>query len=280
MSSNKIHPCLWFDNQASEATDFYCSVFQSGKVTARTELVTIFELDGNKFMTINGGPMFQKNPSISFFVVRQTQEEVRELWDQLGDGGSALMPLDQYGWSELYGWVQDRYGVNWQISTGDNAETRYQFTPCLMFVQEQCGKAREAIELYTSLFNDSSIVNIHEYTASDHDTTGLVKHGSFMLQGKTFIAMDSSADHHFQFNEAVSLVIECENQHEIDYYWDNLKSEADEGQCGWIKDRFGVSWQIIPQPFCQWALDPEKGPRVMEKVMTMKKLDFDALENA
>jgi len=280
MLSNKIHPCLWFDNQAGEAADFYCSIFESAEVTAQTSLVTIFKLDGHKFMAINGGPMFQKNPSISFFVVRQSREEVSRLWAKLTEGGSILMALDQYEWSELYGWVQDRYGVNWQVSMGDIGDTSYNYSPCLMFVQDQCGKAREAIELYTTLFENSSILNIQEYTASDHDRTGLVKHGSFMLQGKTFIAMDSSANHPFQFNEAISLVVECENQQEIDYYWEALKIETNEGQCGWIKDRFGVSWQIIPKPFCQWALDPEKGPRVMEKVMTMKKLDFHALENA
>jgi predicted 3-demethylubiquinone-9 3-methyltransferase (glyoxalase superfamily) len=280
MRSNKIYPCLWFDDQAGEAAEFYCSVFDKGRITAQTSLATTFELDGHKFMGINGGPMFQKNPSVSFFLSCQTKEKVSKLWNQLTEGGMILMPLDTYAWSEHYGWVQDRYGVNWQLMYGETAGIKYTFTPCLMFVQEQSGKARDAIELYTSVFGNSKVIALNEYTEADHDTTGFIKHGSFTLFGKPFVAMDSSGGHQFRFNEGISLVVECATQQEIDFYWDSLKGAQEEGECGWIKDRFGLWWQIIPDQFVRWATDAEKGPRVMEKAMSMKKLDLHALENA
>lgn len=280
MRNHKIYPCLWFDNQAGEAADFYCSLFENGRITAQTSLATTFELDGHRFMGINGGPMFQINPSISFYVVRQSRDEIGRLFTQLTEGGSVLMPLDKYEWSDHYAWVQDRFGVNWQIMTDETVERDYNLAPCLMFVQQQCGKAKEAIDLYTTVFDNSETLALQEYPGEGNGTSGLVMHGSFRLDGKRFVAMDSPGDHRFQFNEGISFVVHCGSQQEIDFYWDSLKAETEEGNCGWIKDRFGISWQIIPEKFIHWATDAEKGPRVMEKAMSMKKLDLHALENA
>ena len=103
--NNQIHPCLWFDNQAQEAAKFYCSVFKNSKITLDTPMVVNFELNGKKFMGLNGGPMFKFNESVSFVVDCDTQEEIDYYWDALTKGGSESM----------CGWLKDKYGVSWQI---------------------------------------------------------------------------------------------------------------------------------------------------------------------
>src|SRR5690606_13258483 len=115
MMKNSIYPCLWFDGNAKEAAEWYVSVFQDSRITADTPLVATFESSGQKFMCLNGGPEYGINPSISFFVLCESFEEVDQLWAKLIEGGNALMPLDKYEWSERYGWLQDRFGVSWQL---------------------------------------------------------------------------------------------------------------------------------------------------------------------
>lgn len=276
-----IYPCLWFDGQAKAAAEFYCSVFSNSKITTDTDLVVGFELNVQKFMGLNGGPKFKINPSISFYVVCETEEEVNAAWEKLLEGGSVLMELDKYNWSERYGWVQDRFGVNWQLSYGKLKDVGQKFTPTLMFVGKQHGRAEEAINFYTSVFDNSSTVGVLRYTAEDNDVAGTIKHAQFKLNGNVFMAMDSGHDHQFQFNEGISLVVNCETQQEIDYYWNKLTSEGgQESMCGWLKDKFGVSWQIVPAILGKLMSDPLKAPRVVEAFMKMKKFDIEKLVNA
>lgn len=278
---NPIHPCLWFDGQAKAAAEFYCSVFTNSKITTDTDLVVAFELNGQNFMGLNGGPHFKINPSISFFVVCETEAEVNAAWEKLLEGGSVLMELDKYDWSERYGWVQDRFGVNWQLSYGKLKDVGQKFTPTLMFVGEQHGRAEEAINFYTSVFDNSSIVGMLKYSEQDPDETGTIKHAQFKLNENVFMAMDSGYDHQFQFNEGISLVVNCETQKEIDYFWNTFTADGgQESMCGWLKDKFGVSWQIVPTILSKLMSDPQKAPRVMEAFMKMKKFDIDKLINA
>jgi len=171
----QIYPCLWFDGKGKEAADFYCSVFANTSITSENPLVVIIESAGQKFMFLNGGPHFKLNPSISFYVVCETVQEVDQAWAKLIDGGSVLMPLDQYPWSEKYGWVQDKFGVNWQLSAGNLESVGQKFTPTFMFTQQYAGKAEQAIQYYTSVFKDSSVVGIMRYTAEDPDVEGTIK---------------------------------------------------------------------------------------------------------
>jgi len=105
---NQIYPCLWFDGNAKEAAEFYCSVFKNCKITADTPMVVTFELHGKKFMGLNGGAKFKFTPAISIFVLCESIEETNEVWTKLIDGGKALIPIDKHHWSERYGWVQDK----------------------------------------------------------------------------------------------------------------------------------------------------------------------------
>jgi predicted 3-demethylubiquinone-9 3-methyltransferase (glyoxalase superfamily) len=276
----QIYPCLWFDGKGKEAADFYCSVFAGTHITSENPLVVMIESAGQKFMFLNGGPHYTLNPSISFYVVCETVQEVDQAWTKLIDGGSVLMPLDQYPWSEKYGWVQDKFGVSWQLSAGKLEAVGQKFTPTFMFTQQYAGKAEQAIQFYTSVFKDSSVVGIMRYTAEDHDVEGTIKHAQFTLGKQVFMAMDSSLSHQFIFNEAISLVVECENQDEIDYYWDKLSAVPEAEQCGWLKDQFGISWQIVPQILKQLMSDPAKSERVVNAFMQMKKFDIAKLLDA
>jgi len=277
---NPIYPCLWFDGNAKTAAEFYCSVFENTAISTENPLVVTFESAGQKFMLLNGGPHFKLNPSISFFVVFETIEEVDKTWEKLLNGGSVLMPLDKYDWSEKYGWVQDKFGVNWQLSAGKLEDVGQKFTPSLLFTNAMAGKAEQAVQFYTSVFANSSVRGILKYTADDQDIEGNVKHAQFSLGNQVFMAMDSSWPHEFSFNEAISLVVDCETQQEIDYYWGKLLAVPEAEQCGWLKDQFGVSWQIVPVILGELMSDLSRSERVINAFMQMKKFDIQKLREA
>jgi len=279
--THNIHPCLWYDGNAKAAAEFYCSVFPNSKITTDTPMVVNFELYGQKFMGLNGGPQFKFNPSISFFIICETDEEIATLWEKLSDGGFVMMPLDKYSWSEKYGFVKDKFGLAWQIMKGKYSDVNQKITPCFLFVGNQYGNAEKAVRFYTKVFDHSSINGILLYEADEGEQqAGKVKHSQFTLDEKVFMAMDGFGNHEFAFNEAISFVVECRNQQEIDYFWNKLTEGGKESMCGWLLDQFGVSWQIIPYNIGQLMGTPEKAQKVMPKVMQMKKLDMAILEEA
>ncbi len=276
-----IFPCLWFDGNAKEAAEFYCSTFKNSKITTDTPMVVNFEIDGSKIMGLNGGPMFKINPSISLMVTCATKEETEGIWNKLIEGGSAMMPLNKYPWSELYGWVVDKFGMTWQLMLGELPEGAQKIIPSFLFVGEQYGKALQAIKEYASIFPDSKIGTPQIYQAGEAQPEGNLKFGHFFLQGSMFAAMDGFGAHEFKFNEAVSIMVECSTQQEIDHYWDSLiAGGGKESRCGWLVDKYGVSWQIIPNNIGTLMTDPERSGRVMQAILKMNKLDMAILENA
>lgn len=278
--NNHIYPCLWFDGKAKEAAELYCSAFKNSKITQDASIVVSFELGGQKFIGLNGGPKFTPNPSISFFVVCETMEEIDHAWNTLADGGEVLMPLEKYDWSEKYGWIQDRYGVTWQLGYGKMKDVGQKFTPTLLFTGRHVGRAEEAIQYYTSVFDNSSITGILKYGKDEGETEGTVKHAQFTLDNYVFMAMDSTATHAFTFNEAISFVVECETQEEIDYYWDTLTKGGREDMCGWLGDKYGVSWQIVPLILSALMSDPSRSERVTQAFLKMRKFDIELLKRA
>lgn len=279
--NNSIYPCLTLKGKVAEAADFYIHTFGEGKIVQTSPYVILIELSGQKVMLLNDGPSSSPNASISFMVICETAEETEQYWNKLIDGGKALMPLDSYDWSTKYGWVEDKYGVSWQLYTGRKNDTPQKFCPTLMFTKANAGKASDAIHFYTKLFPQSDIEGIMEYAEGDGDTPGFVKHAQFKIKDFIAMAMDSSAAHAFSFNDAISLVVNCDNQAEIDKYWDQLTADGGkEIACGWLVDKYGVSWQIIPKVLGQLMTDPERSQRVMAALMKMKKLIIADLENA
>jgi predicted 3-demethylubiquinone-9 3-methyltransferase (glyoxalase superfamily) len=278
--NNNIFPCLWFDGKAKEAADLYCSIFSNSKITVDSPMVVMFEIEGKKIMGLNGGPMFKINPLISLFVTCGSNEEIENIWNKLIEGGSAMMPLNKYPWSEKYGWVVDKFGMTWQLMLGDLPAGAEKIIPSFLFIGEQYGKAEEAIKMYTSIFPNSQVHTLQLYKAGEPQPEGKLKFGHFSLDHNLFSAMDGLGEHQFKFNEAVSLVVECDTQKEIDNYWNKLTEGGEESMCGWLKDKFGVSWQIIPKIIGSLMMDREKAPRVMQAVMKMKKLDIEKMVNA
>jgi predicted 3-demethylubiquinone-9 3-methyltransferase (glyoxalase superfamily) len=285
---NNIFPCFWFDPEtgsAHAAADFYCNAFRDAKITSDAGVAVNLELFGQQVVLLNGGPQFRPNPSISLFMVFESMEEIDQTWQKLANEGSVLMPLDKYEWSEKYGWVQDKYGVNWQLSFGKISDVGQKFAISLMFTAAQRGKAEEAINLYTSIFKGSSIHGILKYTDKDQNAYahGTVMHAQFKLDGYTFMAMDSGVENDHPFSEGVSIMVECKTQDEIDAYWKKLTADGgEESMCGWLKDKFGVSWQILPDSLLNMVNHPDKerSKRVMDAFMQMKKFDIATLEKA
>ena len=277
---NLIYPCLWFDGNAKAAAEFYCSVFANSKITTDTPMVVNFELSRKKFMGLNGGPQFKFNPSVSFFTICETENEIDGVWSKLIKDGKVMMALDNYPWSKKYGWVQDKFGISWQLMMGDAEQMGGKIIPAFMFTGSQAGKAEQAMHFYTSLFSDSKIKDINRYLIGENDVEGTVKHGRFNLSNQSFIAMDSSAPHGFQFNEAISFVVDCETQQEIDFYWNKLTEGGQESQCGWLRDKFGLSWQIVPTVLSKLMSDPTKSQRVIAAFMQMTKFDIEKLLKA
>ena len=155
--------------------------------------------------------------------------------------------------------------------------------PTLMFASEVCGKAEEAVTSYTSVFPDSKVGAILRYGPDEQpDEAGTIKHVGFSLEGQEFAAMDSARQHDFAFNEAISLIVSCNTQEEIDHYWESLSAFPEAEQCGWLKDRYGVSWQIVPSDMDEMMRTgtKEQIARVTEAFLKMKKFDIAELQGA
>lgn len=275
--NNNIYPCLWLNNNAKEVANYYASIFTNTNIIAENPVVVMLQIAGQNFMLLNGGPKFSINSSISFFTTCETIEEIDNYWNKLCENGSILMPLNKYPWSEKYGWVQDKFGVNWQLSLGLMKEVHQKLTPTLMFTQQQSGKALEAINFYTSIFPSSSITGISKYGEGEGDSIDNVKHAQFTINNFGLMAMDSSMAHNFIFNEATSFVVNCDTQEQIDFYWDNLTKNGEESMCGWLKDKYGVSWQIVPTILGKLMSNKSKSQAVMQAFLKMKKFDIAAL---
>jgi len=295
----KIIPHLWFDTQAKEAAEFYSTVFPDSKVESVTEIkdtpsgdsqIVSFTVAGYSFMAISAGPLFKFNPSVSFHVKCKTADEVDAIWAKLSPGGKVMMELGKYPFSERYGWVQDKYGVSWQIIAG-NGEFKQRVTPVLMFTGAVCGKTEEAVAHYVDIFKNSPFakgpadakVAARYAKGEEPDTEGTVKYEWFMLEGQEFGAMDSARNHDFTFGEAISFMVSCDTQEEIDYYWDKLTAGGDPKaqQCGWLKDKYGLSWQVVPAMMGRlMGGDEATRARVTQAFLKMKKFDIAELERA
>jgi predicted 3-demethylubiquinone-9 3-methyltransferase (glyoxalase superfamily) len=299
----KITPHLWFDKEAKEAAEFYTSLFSESRIKNVSTLhntpsgdcdIVSFELSGQSFMAISAGPYFKFTPAVSFLVACQTKEEVDALWKALAEGGKVMMELGAYPFSEWYGWTADKYGLSWQIIlVRNNSKITQKITPTLLFVGDVCGKTEEAVNFYASVFKgapsddkapaETKIGDIMRHGAGEEpDKEGTIKYAAFTLLGYEFAAMDSAHKHDFTFNEAVSFVVNCDTQAEIDYYWEKLSVVPEAEQCGWLKDKFGLSWQIVPSSMDEMMTkgSEQQIARVTKAFLKMKKFDIVKLREA
>lgn len=290
-SMQKIIPHLWYDKEAKEATALYATLFPNSKVESVRTItgtpsgdcdIVNFTLAGQSFMAISAGPYFKLNPSISMFVVFENEKEIEAVWNKLIEGGKALMPYQTYPWAHKYGWLEDKYGLSWQLSMSEHHKMEQKITPLLMYTGAVAGKTKEAIEFYSSVFPNSKTEMLVPYALGEGDKEGFIKHSRFSLSGVNFMAMDSSYPHKFGFNEAISFIVNCDTQEEIDFYWEKLSAVPEAEQCGWLKDKFGVSWQIVPTAMGKMMESgtKEQIDRLTQAFLKMKKFDIKALERA
>ncbi len=296
----KITPHLWFDKEAKDAAELYTSLIPNSKInnvktlhntpSGDCDLVS-FELSGQPFMAISAGPLFKFNPSVSFHLKCKTKDEVDAIFEKLSSGGKILMPLGSYPFSDRYGWLEYKYGLSWQVILTGEREMKQRITPALMFVGRVCGKTEEALNFYADVFRNSPAgaagstnANIlARYSKGEEpDREGTVRYASFTLLGQEFGAMDSAREHKFAFNEALSFMVSCDTQAEIDYFWDRLSADPNAGQCGWLKDKYGLSWQITPTIMSEMlaSSDNDRMARVTQAFLKMKKFDIAALKRA
>jgi predicted 3-demethylubiquinone-9 3-methyltransferase (glyoxalase superfamily) len=277
----KITPCLWFDGNAKEAADLYCSVFADAKITAQSPFVTGISVSGQSITLLDGGPKYKPTPSISFYYICEKEDELNRIWKAFTKNGNVMMPLDKYPWSEKYGWVTDKFGISWQLALGKISDVGQKITPCLMFSGKQYGRADEAIKHYSSIFNNVKVDGILRYGKDEApDVEGKVKHAQLSMNNYKFMIMESAHSYNFTFTEGVSLTIHCENQDQIDYYWQKLTESGQESMCGWLKDKFGVSWQIIPTILDTLMSDPQKAGKAAQAFMSMRKLNIEQIVQA
>ncbi|WP_143822311.1 VOC family protein [Mucilaginibacter pedocola] len=288
-----IKPHIWFDQgQSKEAAEFYASLMPNSAVDYVNHFpmpgggqcdIVEFTFAGQSFLGISSNnPGLKIEPAISFMINFDPSQDadavtrIDEVWEKLSDGGKVMMPLGSYPFSKRYGWVADKYGVSWQlILTNPEGEERPVIIPSMMFTEDAAGRAEEAIDFYTSIFKDGK----RGTTAPRPEDMGPDKAGSLMFADfyadKTWIAaMDSAHPHGFKFNDAVSLLIPCETQEEVDYLWDALPADGGKpGQCGWLKDKFGVSWQVSSVVMLNGLKNgtPEQIERITSSFMGMGK---------
>lgn len=295
-----IVPHIWINRVADDAADFYVSALPDASVVEKetypTEdkdlldfqrefagrtLAVELDISGYRFVLINAGDEFTPTPAISFFlnfdpsVRADAHEELTRTWEKLVDGGQVLMELGEYPFSPHYGWVRDRYGVNWQLMlTNPEGEPRPFIIPDLMFCGPAQNKAREAVDFYLSVFPDAELGNRAYYDRDEGPATAdSVIFSDFQIRGDWLSVMDSAVEQPFTFSPGISLLVNTRDQGELDRIWDALSAVPEAEQCGWLQDKYGVSWQIVPQNL----QDLLKLPGAYGRFMEMKKIIIDEL---
>ena len=293
--SQKIVPNIWFDHDADDAGAFYVDVFPDatagvgakypdGLEGAQAEfsgktLTVDVVIEGYQVTLINAGPEFRPNPSVSFMLnfdplafggEAEARARLDATWEKLLSGGRVLMDLDTYPFSPRYGWLEDRFGVSWQLLLSNaEGEPRPFLIPQLMFCGPVQNQAKEATTFYSSLVPDSGVGFIAPYPQQTGPAAaGAVMFGEFRLAGQWFSMMDSAVEQSFTFSNGISLEVRCADQAEIDRYWEALSSSPEAEQCGWLVDRYGLSWQIVPENMGE--LMERRG--AFERMSEMKKL--------
>ncbi|AKK03388.1 VOC family protein [Corynebacterium epidermidicanis] len=285
----KITPSIWCNQNAREVADFYVSTFRDAQIVgnqtypesglpdwqqdmAGKELMIDLEIAGLRISLINADGHYHPNGAVNFMVNfdpaahPDAVDYLDSVWARLIDGGQIRMELGEYPFSQRYGWVEDRFGVNWQlIVTRPENDPRPHVIPSFMF----CGKAQdrcaEAVDYWCDVIDNSQVGRRVEYP----NKPGSVMFSEFQLGGQWFTAMDSAVPQDFTFDGGVSFVISAHEQDEVDYLWEKLADT--EQPCGWCLDQFGAVWQIIPDNFGELMSRPGS----YETMLTMTKIEID-----
>lgn len=279
---------LWMQGNGEEAGEFYARSLPEATTEVESRYPNEGLLDfqqpfagkpltvslwvrGRKITLVNAGGEFAPNPSISIILVFNTgqRESLDATWSALMEGGTALMPLDAYPFSTRYGWVKDKYGVSWQLmESSEPVEPRASVIPSLMFGGAAQNRAAEAIEFYGQVLG-AKLDSVYPYgQPTESATAEALMYAQFTLGDDCVAAMDSGVPQDFTFTPGVSLEWHCDGQAEIDRVWDAMSAVPEAEACGWLTDKFGVSWQIVPSNMGELM----ERPGAFENMLKMKKL--------
>lgn len=287
-----IVPHLWFDKEAREAAEFYTGLFPDSNIVNTSVILDTpsgdaeaidFVLAGQAFEAISAGPYFKFTPTVSLMVTCDSADEVDRLWAALAPGGQVMMEVGAYPFSPRYGWVADRFGLSWQLIWQPGARTSQKINVSLLFSGEVNGKAEEAARFYAGVFPGGHVDMVSHYPPGEAQAAAAkANYVGFNLMGQRFSAMDNGFETDDAFNEALSLIVYCDTQEEVDAYWAKLSYVPEAEMCGWLKDRYGLSWQIVPRAMSRLMTEGDEAQtrRVTQAMLTMKKLDIAALESA
>ncbi|MGP6172926.1 VOC family protein [Corynebacterium sp. A21] len=292
----RVIPNIWIQRVADEAADFYVNAIPDTQLVdtvkypgeglpdfqadfAGKTLTNTLEIDGYKFVLINAGEEFTPNSSISFILNfdpsfrADARGDLDRTWEKLTAEGTVFMELGEYPFSPHYGWVQDRYGVSWQLMlTNPEGVPRPFIVPTMMFAGPVQNKATEATDHYLAVLPNAALGNRVTYPEPQGPvTTESIMFSDFQIDGEWLAAMDSGVEQHTTFNEGVSLQINAEDQAELDQIWSALSSLPEAEICGWCKDRWGVSWQVVPENINELM----ERPGAYEVMMRQKKIIID-----
>ncbi len=288
-----LKPSIWFDTQAGEAAAFYTRLFPDSRIedilslpdipSGEVELVS-FSLSGISFEAMSAGPYAALNPAISFIIACDSAEEFDHYWNHLSQEGKTLTVPGKYGFSERYGWIQDQFGVSWQpMLTRAEGDPRPKIVPALLFSGNHSGKAASARQQYHQVMPDSELGTYIPYPKQQlSDGPEKTMFSDMRILNQHVALMDNPLESGFPFNEAISLALYCDTQEQVDFLFSALSLDPKAEQCGWLKDSFGVSWQIVPKQF-NWMIkhgSKRQIKQVIEAVLKMKKPDISVLESA
>jgi len=271
-------PCFWFASDVSKAFKCYADALPAAEVTLDNGFFAELSLGTSRIAGMNGGPTFKPNKTVSVFAELPDAASVHAAYGVLSEGDSEVyMELAKNPWSEAYTWFADRWGVNWQLMAAPERAT--QLSGAMLFTGDQAGKAEAAMRLYAELFDDAKDLQIERYPESMGKDAGLIMHAQQRLNESKLIYCESSHEHNAAFSEGGSLMIHCDTQAEIDRCWKLLTSNGGSaGRCGWCKDRFGVSWQIVPRKLGDWMSNPRTAGEVGQRMQQMGKLILEELQ--
>lgn len=273
MTNASMYPCIWFDTEAHQAVEFYQSIFKSISIISKNDFVVYFEFDGTKFMALNGGKNYKPSPAVSYFVYCGGDEnKIDTIYEQLSQDGTILMPLNTYDWSAKYAWVIDKYGVSWQLDI-DPINNPQKIVPALLLVNEKASKVNEVCNYYLNVFNDSKLMMTY---GGETPAFAQLKLNNYLIN----IVSGEGESYDFDFTGGNSFVVECNTQHDIDTYWNYFLKDGEESMCGWIKDKYGVWWQIIPAVLKDLMSNPDTAQKASAAFFKMKKFDIATLLNA
>jgi predicted 3-demethylubiquinone-9 3-methyltransferase (glyoxalase superfamily) len=281
MNTKNIYPCLWFDHNALEVVEYYQTIFDEVRVLYNTSMVLTFEINGTKFMGLNGGPQFKFTSAVSYFVYcGGSKEKIDSLYEALSDGGKIVFPLEKYDWSPRYAWVEDMYGVNWQLDI-EPINSEQKIVPCLLFGNAIISKVGEAMLHYTGIFRDSMVLMQWPFPKEMNQPDGALLFAQFKLNNFIMNAMSSPNPLSYGFSEASSFVVECDTQEDIDHYWNRLlEGGGKESMCGWLQDKYGLWWQIVPSELPDLMSNPNTMNQVSQVVLRSKKFNLKELREA